>query len=101
MGAGEGEAAVSFDWTINIAVLISAISMILALFAIFYGIKSDIRSIDARLTHVEASTRNQTSMDAKIFAEIGMIRQNTAVLMDRLEPPPVSVPPYPPTKGAS
>lgn len=89
-----------FDWTINVSQLIALFGMVLAILAAFYTMKSDIRALDARIVIAEHGVRDQVHMNAKVIAEIAAVRQDVAVIRDRLEPPPISVAPFPPTKGA-
>ena len=88
-----------FDWTINVSQIITIVGMIFALISAYYILKSDVRALDARLVMTEYAVRDQVSMNAKIIAEIAAVRQDVAVIRDRVEPPPISTAPYPPTKG--
>lgn len=86
-----------FDWTINVSVIIAIVGMVFALISAYYIIKSDIKGLDARLGVTEVTLREQIIMNAKIIAEIGAVRQDVAVIRDRLEPPPIST--QSPSKG--
>jgi hypothetical protein len=91
----------TFDWSINIGQIIAIIGMLFALISAYYIIKSDIRALDTKVTdsyHAldlriivsEAAVRDQIGMNAKIIAEVSAVRQDVAVIRDRLEPPPIS-----------
>jgi hypothetical protein len=90
----------TFDWTINVSQLLTVVAMVFVLLGAFYTMKSDVRALDARLILAEYGVRDQVHMNAKIIAEIAAVRQDVAVIRDRLEPPPISIAPYPPTKGS-
>jgi len=90
----------TLDWSINIGQIFTAIGLIWAMITAYYVIKSDIRQIEGRLSSIEEVVKDRPAADAKIAAEIASIHQLVAVIKDRLEPPPIAVPPYPPTKGA-
>lgn len=99
----------TFDWSINVGQLITIIGMVFALISAYYIIKSDIRSLDIRvldnfnaldrrLVVMERVAQEQITMNAKIIAEVGAVRQDVAVIRDRLEPPPMSS--QSPSRGA-
>lgn len=88
----------TFDWTINVGHLITLVGTGFAMISAYYILKSDVRALDARLIVTEVAVRDQIIMNAKIIAEIGAVRQDVAVIRDRLEPPPISM--QSPTKGA-
>lgn len=88
----------TFDWTINVGHLITLAGTGFAMISAYYVLKSDVRALDARLSVTEIAVRDQITMNAKIAAEVGAVRQDVAVIRDRLEPPPIST--QSPTKGS-
>lgn len=88
----------TIDWSINVGQIITIVGMVFAMISAYFILKSDVRALDARITVLEVMVRDQITMNAKLFAEVGAVRQDTAILRDRLEPPPIS--PQTPSKGS-
>jgi hypothetical protein len=87
-----------FDYTINIGQIVTLVSFFGGLVAAWYAVKSDLRSIDARVVNVERDTRGQIEQNARIIGEVGAVRQDVAVIRDRVTPPPISA--QAPSKGS-
>ena len=75
------------DRTVNLGHILTISAMIVAVFGAYYNVKGDIREHSIRITNAETNISQSLVISQKLLTEIAAIRQDIAVIRERIDRP--------------